>query len=82
MAENIMGNTLTIKSVDLVLLSGLMVESMLVSGTMESNMVKASISIDMVKKEEVPGMKENVSVGSIQVLEGKLNKNQRTKNDY
>tara|TARA_B110000285_G_scaffold185647_1_gene210679 strand:+ start:842 stop:1090 length:249 start_codon:yes stop_codon:yes gene_type:complete len=82
MEENIMDNTLTIKNVVLVLLSGQMVENTSVNGTMESSTVKASISIEMVKKEEAHGTRENVSIGLIQVLESKLNKNQRTKNDY
>jgi len=82
MEENIMDNTLTIKNVVLVLLSGQMVENTSVNGTMESNTVKASISIETVKKEEARGTRENVSIGLILVLESKLNKNQRTKNDY
>jgi len=82
MVGNITGNMSTIKNVDLALLNGQMEESTLDSGVMVSNMVKASISIDMVKKEEVPGTKENESIGLILVLESKLNKNLKMKNDY
>ena len=82
MAGNITDNMSTIKNVDLALLNGQMEESTLDSGVMVSNTVKASISIDMVKKEEVPGTKENESIGLILVLESKLNKSLRMKNDY
>ena len=71
-----------IKNVAPVLSNGLMAENISASGATVSNMAKAFISIDMVKKEEVLGTKENGSIGLILVLESKPNRNQKTKNDY
>jgi hypothetical protein len=71
-----------IRNVDLVHSNGLMAESTLDSGVMVSNMVKACISTDMVKKEEEHGTKASVSIGLTQAQGSKINKNQKTKNDY
>ncbi len=57
MEENMLGHMLMIKNMDLVYLSGQMVESMKECGKKENNMEKECILVVMVKRERVNGLK-------------------------
>lgn len=68
MAENMKENTLMIKSMELALSIGLMVENIMVLGRMANSMVEVNISCLLEKKELVNGLMAKESNGYNKML--------------